>query len=176
MVSTVWTPLDLLRSGLAFALPSSVSPPPARFSSPAGIAFAPCSSGCRYQLFPPTHGLGFPLSILRFRLGHFPLAAERRLPSSVLGPVESPPCRRHRPLPYRSFLLQGVPALVLAPHVWPGKVRWGGGGGTSRSSCAVSRLMLAHRSSILLASDLLRTALPCIPPLLFLRSTPLTSR
>ena len=97
-VSTVWTPLDLLRSGLAFALPSSVSPPPARFSSPAGIAFAPCSSGCRYQLLSPTHGLGFPLSILRFRLGHFPLAAERRFPSSVFGPVESPPCRRHRPL------------------------------------------------------------------------------
>ena len=91
-------PLLPLHPGLAFALPSSVSPPPARFSSPAGIAFAPCSSGCRYQLLSPTHGLGFPLSILRFRLGHFPLAAERRFPSSVFGPVESPPCRRHRPL------------------------------------------------------------------------------
>lgn len=75
------------------------------------------------QHFLTSHGVCFSSPVLRFRLGHLPLAAHRRLPSSVFGPVDRPPCRRHRPLLYRSLRLQGVPALVLAPHVCPGKVR-----------------------------------------------------
>ena len=140
----------------------------------------------RPQHFLPSHGVCFSPSVLRFRLGRLPLAAERRLPSSVLGPVDRPPCRRHRPLPYRSFRLQGVPerpvrqwpvpplpyrsfrlqgvpALVLAPHGWPGKVR-GGGSCASSSSRSASRLMLAHNSAMLLASSLVRTGIPCIFP------------
>ena len=105
------------------------------------------------QHFLTSHGVCFSSPVLRFRLGRLPLAAHRRLPSSVFGPVDNPPCRRHRPLPYRSFRLQGVPALVLAPHVCPGNMR-GGGSGTSLSSCAAHRIP-AHRSSMLLASVLL---------------------
>ena len=37
-------------------------------------------------------------------------------PFTVLGPVLSPPCKRQRPLLYRSRRLQGVPARVFAPH------------------------------------------------------------
>lgn len=36
-----------------------------------------------------------------------------------LGPVDSPPCKRHLPDLNRSLRLHGVPARVLAPHVIP---------------------------------------------------------
>lgn len=130
---------------------------------PAGMVLSGLLAIVRPQHFLPSHGVCFSPSVLRFRLGRLPLAAERRLPSSVLGPVDRPPCRRHRPLPYRSLRLQGIPALVLAPHVWPGKVR-GGGSGASSSSRSASRLMLAHNSAMLLASSLVRTGIPCIFP------------
>lgn len=120
---------------------------------PARIALLGVLAIVRSQHFLTSREVCFFPSILRFRFGRRPLAAERRLPSSVLGPVDRPPCSRHRPLPYRSFRLQGVPALVLAPHVCPGKVR-GGGSGASLSSCAAHRIP-AHRSSMLLASVLL---------------------
>ncbi len=37
-------------------------------------------------------------------------------PFTVLGPVLNPPCKRQRPLLYKSRRLQGVPARVFAPH------------------------------------------------------------
>lgn len=140
-----------------------VSRHPARIALPGVLAIV------RPQHFLTSREVCFFPSVLRFRFGRRPLAAERRLPSSVLGPVDNPPCRRHRPLPYRSFRLQGVPALVLAPHVWPGKVR-GGGSGASLSSCAAHRIP-AHRSSMLLASVLFRTGIPYISPSFFWGNT-----
>lgn len=130
---------------------------------PAGMVLSGVFAIVRPQHFLPSHGVCFSPSVLRFRLGRLPLAAERRLPSSVLGPVDSPPCRRHRPLPYRSFRLQGIPALVLAPHVWPGKVR-GGGSCASSSSRSASRLMLAHNSAMPFSPFGGRTGIPCIFP------------
>lgn len=137
--------------------------PPLSHSPPAGMVLSGVFAIVRPQHFLPSHGVCFSPSVLRFRLGRLPLAAERRLPSSVLGPVDRPPCRRHRPLPYRSFRLQGVPALVLAPHVWPGKVR-GGGSGASSSSRSASRLILAHNSAMPFSPFEGRTGIPCIFP------------
>lgn len=39
----------------------------------------------------------------------------RAIPSAVFGPVESPPCRRHRPFAIPGHW-QGVPRLVFAAH------------------------------------------------------------
>lgn len=56
---------------------------------------------------------------VRFFLGNNPLSADRRFPPFVLGPELNPPWSLQRPLLYKSFRLQGVPALVLAPHIRP---------------------------------------------------------
>jgi hypothetical protein len=45
----------------------------------------------------------------------------RLRPSSVLGPVLSPPWREHRPVRLTAGLWQGVPDLVLAPQRFPGQ-------------------------------------------------------
>lgn len=50
-------------------------------------------------------------------LGVSQLSEALAFPSGVRGPVDSPPCKRHRPESYRSFRLQGVPARVRAPHL-----------------------------------------------------------
>src|SRR5690606_14627495 len=39
------------------------------------------------------------------------------LPSSVLGPVEAPPCNRQRLLPRIGYLMQGSPLRVFAPQM-----------------------------------------------------------
>jgi len=79
--------------------------------------------------------------LCRARPSHV-LRARRRLlsriasfPASVLGPVESPPCIRHRPFlgagspaNQTAGALQGVPLRVLAPHL--GRSRLGGRAGT----------------------------------------------
>lgn len=59
-------------------------------------------------------GLGF--------LGRPPSAPFRQdcaLPSGVIGPVDSPPCRWQRPQSYKARDLHGVPARVVAPQVSP---------------------------------------------------------
>src|SRR5579871_5614091 len=44
------------------------------------------------------------------------LSAIRARPSAVFGPLDSPPCSRHRFLPRTARALQGVPPRVFAPH------------------------------------------------------------
>ena len=56
---------------------------------------------------------------VRIFFGLKPFAADRFLPSAVIGPVLSPPWNLHLPLWYRLVSLQDVPALVFAPHVSP---------------------------------------------------------
>ena len=94
---------------------------PSSFSFPLMMAFRPAVLLLLTPNFLISHGGCFSPPILRFRLGQLPLAVYRRLSSSVFGPVDRPPCRRHWPLPYRAFRLQGLPALV--PHVCPGNMR-----------------------------------------------------
>lgn len=96
----------------------------------AGMVLSGVLAIVRLQHFLPSHGGCFSPSVLRFRLGRFPLVAERRLPSSVLGPVDNPPCRRHRPLSYRYSYARGdEPAW----HGWSGRLQrysprmWGWG-------------------------------------------------
>ena len=48
-------------------------------------------------------------------------SAMRALPSAVRGPVERPPCKRHRVLPASGGFWHAVPRRVLAPHRWPGQ-------------------------------------------------------
>lgn len=112
-MSTVWTPLDLLRSGLAFALPSSVSPPPARFSSPAGIAFAPCSSGCRYQLFPPHSWAWLSPIYPALPLGTFPVGSGAPLSLFGLWPGGEPAMQAAPSIAVQVFPLAGRPGPGL---------------------------------------------------------------
>ena len=51
-----------------------------------------------------------------FRPPSLPLIRACSLPASVVGPVDLPPWSLHLPLWAVSRRLQGVPALVLAPH------------------------------------------------------------
>ena len=62
-------------------------------------------------------------------LGLKPFIADRFLPSLVVGPVLNPPWNLQRPLSYTLVSLQGVPALVFAPHVNP--LSSSGNGGVS---------------------------------------------
>src|SRR5215510_6561496 len=41
----------------------------------------------------------------------------RALPSTVLGPVDSPPWNRQRRFPGTTLMMQGAPARVLAQHL-----------------------------------------------------------
>ena len=75
------------------------------------------SSGC---LQDRCYGAGTPRSPLYC----LRLVKARRRPSIVRGPVDSPPCMRQRPLTGPFLFLfhtagarQGVPFLVLAPHL-----------------------------------------------------------
>jgi hypothetical protein len=54
---------------------------------------------------------------VRFRKRPFRFCEDIAFPSGVRGPVDKPPCKRQRPLEYRSRLLHGVPFLVLAPQM-----------------------------------------------------------
>lgn len=97
---------------------------------PAGMVLSGVLAIVRLQHFLPSHGVCFSPSALRFRFGRFPLAAERRLPSSVLGPVDNPPCRQHRPLPYRYSYARGdepfaIPGRLLYRRYSPRMWRWG---------------------------------------------------
>jgi len=73
----------------------------------------------------PPPALILPKAAARFSLVYLPCvvraAVRRARPSSVLGPVDLPPCREQRPLRLYAGLWQGVPLRVLAPHRWPGK-------------------------------------------------------
>src|SRR5262245_51312922 len=68
--------------------------------------------------------LNAPYSLSRVRartsplsfLFHGRLNVQMRLPSSVLGPVVTPPWFRHRPPFNSSRRMQGVPWRVFAPH------------------------------------------------------------
>jgi hypothetical protein len=84
---------------------------------------------------------------VRFLFGILPLSADRFLPLLVTGPVLSPPWSRQRPLSYRSLLLQGVPALVLAPQVKSGKGGIGGLGGMFGSLMFGNEVRRARHSS-----------------------------
>ena len=51
------------------------------------------------------------------RLGQRPFNAQRALPSSVLGPVLSPPWFGHRRFPPTALRIHALPWRVLAPHM-----------------------------------------------------------
>jgi hypothetical protein len=44
-------------------------------------------------------------------------SAIRALPSTVLGPVDSPPWNRHRLFPGTALMMHGAPALIVAQHL-----------------------------------------------------------
>lgn len=73
----------------------------------------------------PPPALILPKAAARFSLVYLPCvvraAVRRARPSSVLGPVDLPPCREQRPLRLYAGLWQGVPLRVLAPHRWSGQ-------------------------------------------------------
>lgn len=69
----------------------------------------------RSEVLLTVHGLGFRRGLPPLR----PLMRDCSRPASEVGPVLSPPWSLHRPLAYKTFSLQALPALVVAPQVKP---------------------------------------------------------
>jgi len=93
----------------------------------------------------PPPALILPKAAARFSLVYLPCvvraAVRRARPSSVLGPVDFPPCREQRPLRLYAGLWQGVPLRVLAPQRWPGQ------SGPKRHGMPFSRLLFVMLKS-----------------------------